>query len=1098
MLDRMTPCHDLIQYNVQVHEEGEGRGGINNAAQYLKVSSLQGTRRCSLSYLPSVLLDGCHETARHNIANTSILSHPSPLQLSHSTCVLRKADLSCVSWCSWGIRDDALATFRVVSPEKRVWYNYRTRHLSNTWSFRFTKHLTHLGLSPPKECRLWQVCLPCPCRSSDPSPFSQSMIGLYLSLATTSPSIRCMLSKYNKALHRRSRQEGIFNVLRSNFNAPSYPRTMKWPLFELQIPGYHLCASSSFSLLPTLFQSPPSSFVPFLSVRSFSSRRSLFSFLSFALASPPGYISSVIVNTAIGPQNHTIRHKGRLGYFSLLTPSRTNLPKEKGGQTRDNTNKASRQHDAIPSINLESQRREEGQIGKNTTTLGFATTRLKDELTNRFARLSLMSYTLSSFFGLVLLQYIVLQTRHATPRSSTSDSNPPTTAFLVWAPRLSASVAEHEHHSRSVIPTVVRFLANRFPRPTSSIMTTPPRGPSLAQARHLTNHRSTSSDDSSNNNNDNNSHGSDDNTKSERHSHWYFHRNRLAPSRASSNPPQLQNRQEPVPDVVHAHDVEGTFVTHIVQTVSVVQVVDSVGSAIELQTHYAPPATVVVDPVSGLTETLDSNIASAAPTPASRQPESDLAPEIHPIPTPDSLPGLDLVPDSSSLSVAVPSAIPVPLEDHVSSQDVIPPHGPSSSSASPTFPVMGGVSNSTRPHLLPSSLYHNSSIPLKAATAFASSSSSSFIPSSSFLSTTSSSSGSTRTITTTTRFTTTSSTGQAGGSTEQEAGVEEAPGLEPTPFSPSSHSEDTDDTVPATGVVVGSVVGSIAGAAVLFFLVLFALRMRKRKHGRIMLGEGAGAGPGNGSRGLLPGTDGPSGDGGMTQRSVGLGAALAGLSPKRTSRNGTVPPSTEAERGFYRVSGRKLPPVILNGGDGYTAPRDSTMSGGESVYYRESRPFFHDGSRAADPPARLAVGAPMRPVSGVPVMRTGPARVAVTEENPFADPFSDNMGPLEAPPRDPTARSLVSREGTSIDLFIQLAGEDNWSREGENPLDVYDCIWWLAFFLPANRTHAMYNEKGPSSYLASIRSWPVFQEQKRRLIHHGYADPVEDDVFAKL
>ncbi|ROT39241.1 hypothetical protein SODALDRAFT_323663 [Sodiomyces alkalinus F11] len=555
---------------------------------------------------------------------------------------------------------------------------------------------------------------------------------------------------------------------------------------------------------------------------------------------------------------------------------------------------------------------------------------------------------------------------------------------------------------------------------------TPPRGPSLAQARHFTNSHSSSSSSSSENNNHNDN--SNDNDERHSHSHSDLHKKREAPSPPSSHSRELHIRQEPVPDVVDARDIEDTFVTHVVQTVSVVQVVDSAGSAIEIQTHYAPPATIVVDPVSGLTETLFSGTDPAAATPESdpveifpvTEPEleSDFVPEIPPIPTSD-VPGLDLVPGLLPSPPFVSSVVPVPSEDYVSSHDSIPTPAPSSNT-SPSFPVIGSVGNSTRPGLLPSSLFNNSSSFLvKAETAFASSSSSMF--SSALFSTSSVGSGSTATTTTRTRFTTTSSTSQTGASTEQEAGVEGAPGFDPTPLTTSSQNEESDDSAPATGVVVGSVVGSIAGAAVLVFLVLFALKMRKRKHGRIMLSGGPRTNHPNGSRGLLPGTDGPSaGDGGMTQRSVGLGAALAGFSPKRISRNRNVPPPTEAgvvgegeaERGFYRVSGRKLPPVILNGGDGYTAPRASTMSGGESVYYRESRSFFDGGSPGTDAPSRLALGAPMRPVSGVPIMRTGPARGVVTEENPFADPFSDDMGPLEPPPRDPTVRSINSQDGS--------------------------------------------------------------------------------------
>jgi hypothetical protein len=159
------------------------------------------------------------------------------------------------------------------------------------------------------------------------------------------------------------------------------------------------------------------------------------------------------------------------------------------------------------------------------------------------------------------------------------------------------------------------------------------------------------------------------------------------------------------------------------------------------------------------------------------------------------------------------------------------------------------------------------------------------------------------------------------------------------------------------------------------------------------------------TRGLLTGGDGPNngGYGGTSvQRSLSLYFAVpAALASKRFSRQSNQPSEPEtSEKGFYRVSGRKLPSVFVNGGDGYTDPRESVVSG-TSTYYR--------GSQAFEPPQdspRLALGSPMRPISGIPVMRSGPARTPVTEENPFADP------PLTPPATDPIGRSLTSQDGS--------------------------------------------------------------------------------------
>ncbi|EFY84354.1 hypothetical protein MAC_09606 [Metarhizium acridum CQMa 102] len=136
------------------------------------------------------------------------------------------------------------------------------------------------------------------------------------------------------------------------------------------------------------------------------------------------------------------------------------------------------------------------------------------------------------------------------------------------------------------------------------------------------------------------------------------------------------------------------------------------------------------------------------------------------------------------------------------------------------------------------------------------------------------------------------------------------------------------------------------------------------------------------SRTLGAGTPGDSGSGGaMAERAAAPGAvaaALASLTGKRAPQ--TSHSADSGERGFYRVSGRKLPSVLHNGGDGYSDPRGSATSG-SSDYYRGSQAFEPTSAGKG----QLALGVPMRPVSGVPIIRSGPARIPITQ-NPFADP----------------------------------------------------------------------------------------------------------------
>ncbi|KAF4594984.1 hypothetical protein GQ602_000597 [Ophiocordyceps camponoti-floridani] len=173
------------------------------------------------------------------------------------------------------------------------------------------------------------------------------------------------------------------------------------------------------------------------------------------------------------------------------------------------------------------------------------------------------------------------------------------------------------------------------------------------------------------------------------------------------------------------------------------------------------------------------------------------------------------------------------------------------------------------------------------------------------------------------------------------------------------------EALPVKERVIVSVVGSVAGVAFIMLLALLALKYnKKRKNGRHLLG----------------GNSGPT-----TPRAIaGPGSMAAEASVPQTgfasSRGGEMAEQGD-ERGFYRVAGRKLPPVLMTGGDGFSDPRDTTLSDSSADFRRTSQAL--DSMAGSSRP--LALGAPMRPVSGVPIMRSGPARTPVTQ-NPFADP----------------------------------------------------------------------------------------------------------------
>ncbi len=198
--------------------------------------------------------------------------------------------------------------------------------------------------------------------------------------------------------------------------------------------------------------------------------------------------------------------------------------------------------------------------------------------------------------------------------------------------------------------------------------------------------------------------------------------------------------------------------------------------------------------------------------------------------------------------------------------------------------------------------------------------------------------------------------------------------------------------------------GSIAGVAFLALLVMLALRYKKKKNNESLPSNvktpGFAALRGSGGEATNP----------MAERNgaaSSVNAAFAALASKGQARGGatgtsdTLEVPSGGERGFYRVSGRKLPSVLYTGGDGYSDPRESMMS----QYSQSSEPFNRGDQQ-------FALGSPMRPISGVPIMRSGPARTPVTEANPFADPMpSPPTGKNDSPPRRPGSSS--SARGSS-------------------------------------------------------------------------------------
>ena len=229
-----------------------------------------------------------------------------------------------------------------------------------------------------------------------------------------------------------------------------------------------------------------------------------------------------------------------------------------------------------------------------------------------------------------------------------------------------------------------------------------------------------------------------------------------------------------------------------------------------------------------------------------------------------------------------------------------------------------------------------------------------------------------------------------------------------------------DSSAPPTSVVVGSVVGSVAGAGLVILVLLVIVKWWKRRQNGIALGDGD-------AEGTESGLGGASSRGMIERRSLALAvpAALAGFAGyKRSSQkpDPTVSPTADGEKGFYRVSGRKIQSVLQSGGDGYG---DNDVGG--APFYKESGGLYGGAGAPPSPGSPSSPQSPASPPVGIsiqrdvdnPVMRPSPARTPVTQQSPFSSMVPP---PLNVPPRRPDAvgRSRPSQDSSHPSRFTEL------------------------------------------------------------------------------
>lgn len=162
----------------------------------------------------------------------------------------------------------------------------------------------------------------------------------------------------------------------------------------------------------------------------------------------------------------------------------------------------------------------------------------------------------------------------------------------------------------------------------------------------------------------------------------------------------------------------------------------------------------------------------------------------------------------------------------------------------------------------------------------------------------------------------------------------------------------------------------------------------------------------------------------MTERALpfAIPAALERLTgfnraSHRQQSSMTASSTAGSERGFYRVSGRKITSVLESGGDGYGGGddhlhRENTLSG--TSFYRDSRGFY--GGHGGPPsPLNGVVSSSAPRDSGVPITRPSPARTPTITQGLF--------GPVSG-----TSRSTPSTPASSLRSHPPLRRPDGLGR----------------------------------------------------------------------
>lgn len=162
-------------------------------------------------------------------------------------------------------------------------------------------------------------------------------------------------------------------------------------------------------------------------------------------------------------------------------------------------------------------------------------------------------------------------------------------------------------------------------------------------------------------------------------------------------------------------------------------------------------------------------------------------------------------------------------------------------------------------------------------------------------------------------------TGGYGNSDEARVGTGTGNGVAPSTSNPQPSSGSGSNSAADTPKIVGGVIGSVAGLAMVFAILLFLLRRRnlfQRKGVYALASDEAG-----GSREVAERS--------LSNDPLFNSSNFAPVFTKRwrnssmtATTESTVSSSNTSERGFQKLSGRKIAPVLIHGGDGYGGGHD--------------------------------------------------------------------------------------------------------------------------------------------------------------------------------